>query len=345
MVPALMTYCEVPLMEDEEGQKHSVRIHYRTWVLKPIRWVIHKDHDGLCAFIGNETPGQFTVEMETEEDVKFSSCIEFSAAVSAAGGYGPVMGSVGLKTSIGAGWEKTCKVTTRQAMIVEQGCSYQPTRIYAKLLCKVVHAKAGEFLANGFGELVTTNKCHEPVAANHKASNSTYVRPVTDLRRLYDAFGKEVSISRKERGFLWSKVISIKIKIKVVVDPADGRLYVTGAASRFMNHKILPARFSRWRIRSRMAANERSVVVLVNGLGSLRDYRGLCAKDSMPEDKVISYSPGGLVKVWKVATKRTSSPSGADEMVGTVLRARLRGKEEMILRPTRRECGNTSVCD
>lgn len=295
-----MTYCE--LQKDDKGeQKHSVRIYYLSMVLKPIKWAIHKDHDGLGPLTGDETKGEFTLEMEKEENVKFHASIEFSADVSASGGYGPAKGSASLKTSIGASSEKKAKVMTKKVMTVEQGCSYQPTRIYAKLLCKVIHAKEGDFLANGFGELVTTNKPYEPVAEKHKVSESGYVKATAELHRLYDAFGKDVSTFRRENwGPMWVKMSSVKLK--TVVDPADARLYVTGTSaygqtSPFLSGWLLP------HLLKKLVIANKPAITIVYRSGSLGDYRGLCGRDSTHEDKEISYSPGNLVKVWKVAVK------------------------------------------
>ncbi|KAF9945154.1 hypothetical protein BGZ70_004010 [Mortierella alpina] len=167
VVPALMTYCEVK-PSDESGQKHSVRMYYRSMVLKLLKWIIARDQDGLSPLNGDETK--------------------------ASESYGPVKASASFKTTSGASWEKTVKVTSKRVMTVEQGCSYQPTRIYAKLLCDVVHVKEGDFLVNGLGrELITTNARYEPVAPKHYASHTGFVKSITEFRPLNDAFGKNLS--------------------------------------------------------------------------------------------------------------------------------------------------------
>ncbi|KAG0083341.1 hypothetical protein BGZ93_009150 [Podila epicladia] len=99
----------------------------------------------------------------SEETAKFKASVQFPAEVSASGKYGPITGSTSFKQN------EVAAITT---------C------IYAQRLCKKVHVKTEEFLANGYCEIVTTNARDQPVAAKHKTYTSGYAKSTTELRGL-----------------------------------------------------------------------------------------------------------------------------------------------------------------
>ncbi|KAG0048558.1 hypothetical protein BGZ90_007590 [Linnemannia elongata] len=282
-VPALMTYCELTKSEGPITQA-PLHITYSSKVLLPIKWVIHFDHDGLPAFNGNETGGSYTITMATKKKVTFHSSVEFATETSISGGYGSVQGSVGLKSSIGASWVKEVEVATTQSFEVEQGCNYQFTRFYAKLLCEVIHARKGGFFCDDSAGLVLDNA---PGA-------SPYIVPVAKLRGLYNAFGKNVSLRRQRR--LRSSVP----KINAVVDPADGRLYITSMAINGPETKdVLP------NINQDPSIGDTGLfsVAYNQPLNRCPYYFPLNGTDDTKENMEITYAPGNLVKVWEMAVK------------------------------------------
>ncbi|KAF9945382.1 hypothetical protein BGZ70_003860, partial [Mortierella alpina] len=151
LVPALMTHCEVLEGSEAEDGKQSVRLYYRSLVLKPIKWVLTKDHRGLQSMNTSEVKGTYSHKATTVEKVRFHASVEFSSELTAEGTYKVVTASASLKTNMGASYEKEVIVEIQETLELESGEQYQPTRIYAQLLCETIHAKAGDFLAHGTG--------------------------------------------------------------------------------------------------------------------------------------------------------------------------------------------------
>ncbi|KAG0042769.1 hypothetical protein BGZ89_006745, partial [Linnemannia elongata] len=324
LVPALMTYCEMD-QRDEPRQDHSVRISYRSMVLEPLKWVLDYTPDGN-PINGSEAKGEYKIDHEEEETIKFHSSIEFSSDVGISGCRGPVQASASLKASAGASWAKSIKVTYKRTIEPEQGCNYQPTRFYAKLLCKAVRAKAGDFLVHGTsddgfnGELVTTNPYCSPVKPHHIASDPNHgcIKSVAELGRLYDACGKDVFTGRHSGGKTWAK--ASVARLKVVVDPVEATLYVTGAAYMARTDGFMSTSESKMLLQNLQGIpndtwDRIGRFALQGGIGlpsftqppavqgTLADYRGLYGKESELDTEKITYSPGDLVKVWKVLVK------------------------------------------
>ncbi|KAF9353569.1 hypothetical protein BGX26_008672 [Mortierella sp. AD094] len=92
-VPALFTHCEVSRVENEVAA--SVRIYYRSMVLKPKKWVMFKDINGMEPILTDEIDGENT------------------KTVGAEAGYGPVKASTEFKTSVGVEYEKKVTVLTK----------------------------------------------------------------------------------------------------------------------------------------------------------------------------------------------------------------------------------------
>ncbi|KAF9943884.1 hypothetical protein BGZ70_005323, partial [Mortierella alpina] len=135
------------------------------------------------------------------------------------------------------------------------------------------------------------------VEAKHKAQNSGYVKSVGELGRLHDACGKTVSTYREEWDFLWGKMSSSQIKM--VVDPEDARLYVMGKSSCREAHGWIYGRKEYGSFKKMVIENETEAL----RQGSLQSWYGLYGRDSATKEEKISYSPGDMVKVWKVAVK------------------------------------------
>lgn len=286
-VPALMTYCEWT-ESDVDWKKNipMVRISYISKVLKPIKWVIHFDHDGLPAFNGNEAGGDYTIKMETKKTVKFNAGIEFTTNASISGVNGPVQGSIGLKSSAGTSWEKVVDVVTIKEIKVEQGCNYQFTHFYAKLLCEVIHAREGEFCCSNSRETVITSAS--------EIFDPPKLKSIDALSRLYHAFGKNVALHQKGKFFKGKTR-----EIKMVVDPADSMLYITSRANEApIDLPDFPAGYSGVGMDDNMHS-----VSFYHSFLRCHCYFGLNGKDVIKEDTEITYSPGNLVKVWEVAVK------------------------------------------
>ncbi|KAG0249752.1 hypothetical protein BG011_008980 [Mortierella polycephala] len=310
-VPAMMPYCEA-IQDIEPNRGHCIRVTYRSMVLKPKEWVMDHEHNGLSPLNGDETKGEFTVETEEEETVKFSRCIEFSTNVIVSEDYGPVKVDSSLKLNASAAWEKTVKTTKKRVQTVEQGCSYQPTRIFAKLLCEVTRAKTGSFMVSGLDndELITTNPCCAPVEDKHKASKCGFVKSIDELSGLYHAFGKYVVTRFDDQGSFWAKASSARLKL--VVDPIDARLYVTGEACSVRSDGLFL--FSSQSKDLADYLDKMFDVSWIKNTGpiifhnaKLNDYRGLYGDDALCTEEKITYSPGSSVKIWKVAVKAIKS--------------------------------------
>ncbi|KAG0248026.1 hypothetical protein BG011_000622 [Mortierella polycephala] len=311
-VPAMMTHCEATQIA-EPSNAHGARVYYRSMVLKPKKWVIALDTQGLDPINGDECGGEFRVERDEEEILKLRSSIEFSSDVSASGSHGPVKASANLKMNASVHWEKTVTTKTKRVQTAGEGSSYQPTYIYAKLLCEMVCAKAGDFLVDSLddNELITTNPYCSPVQDIHRASKSGYVKSRDELQGLYLACGKYMTTYKAEDGSFWAKGSSARIQM--VVDPVDARLYVKGYAVSLRRDGILWAgegvrlvnllrTTSAW---DSILNSLPGSVSLTTGHenAKLDDYHGLQGEDAMREDMEITYSPGNLVKIWKVAVK------------------------------------------
>ncbi|KAF9944306.1 hypothetical protein BGZ70_004801, partial [Mortierella alpina] len=225
LVPALMTYCQVSEREEADEGKHSVRLYYRSFVLKPIKWVIAIDQRGLRPMNTSEVKGTYSHKTTAVEKVRFNASVEFSSELGAEGTYKFITASASFKTNMGASYEKEITVEILEALELEPG-----QRISRLASTPNSFAKAGDFLAHGTGsDLVTTNNRHQEVEAKHMAQNSGFVKSVGDLAGLYDACGKTVTTYREEWKCLWGKMSSSLIKM--VVDPVDARLYVMGQAT------------------------------------------------------------------------------------------------------------------
>ncbi|KAG0246011.1 hypothetical protein BG011_002588 [Mortierella polycephala] len=172
-VPALMTYC-IATREDEPSKStHYHRVNWHSMVLRPEKWIISKDHNGLSPINGTDTKGKVSVETTETTNIIFKNSIEFSASVTASGNEGPITSRAELKASASRKWEKSISVVVYKSEETDQGYSYQPTNIYAQLLCKVVVARRGSFMVSGFYDydLISSNPRGVEVKTEHKASS------------------------------------------------------------------------------------------------------------------------------------------------------------------------------
>ncbi|GJJ77406.1 hypothetical protein EMPS_09765 [Entomortierella parvispora] len=304
-VPGLMTHCTVSQYQD--GGPHYHRVDWHSMVLKPKRWIITRDHNGLAPIAGSDSEGSVTIERTEETTMEIKYGIQFDSSVAISGGEGPLKGSSDLKVNAGKHWTKKITLIYKRSEITAQGFSYQPTRIYAQLLCEVIFAREGSFVVNGYyeKELITTNT--PGVKAEYQSKSY-------QMDNLYNAFGKDVVAKGFEWGDMWQKASLARLKL--VVDPHTAKLNVTGSAHR-ANKKGITLSSSYWEVPQllddyyrRLTSNSELESFSANYLegiysdmGKLDNYQVLCGVESGREDEAITYSPGNLVKVWMVTVR------------------------------------------
>ncbi|KAF9344087.1 hypothetical protein BGX26_004828 [Mortierella sp. AD094] len=313
-VPALFTRLDILSQDDELCVGHSVRVRYRATVLKPKKWVMFKDINSMDTIVTDEIEGETTRVVTGEQKITFHAGVEFGVGVGVEGGYGPAKASLDFKTSIGLEFEKSVKITATSTQKLLPGTSYQPTIIYAKLQCEVVHAREGDFMVNGLGmegELVTMNpEGSYNLLPEQRCSWSGYKKSILELKALHDACGKFLITSRQEPQ--WSKASSARLN--AVVDPVDCILYLQGFSV------IAETRGSKNSNQSQILFNQLNdqkadLMGLLQGHGNygstsyikgneLVGFHGFGGPllNSEP-DIQLCYSLGGLVKVWNVAVK------------------------------------------
>ncbi|KAG0300875.1 hypothetical protein BGZ98_008799 [Dissophora globulifera] len=314
-VPALMTHYELT-KHNETGRVHY---SYKSKLVRPIKWIIDIDHHGLSAINCNENEN-YTVESVTEENVDFHAGIDLSIDTNftVLGGYTPVKTSANLKKTIGTSLIKKVEVTHKKVIHFEAGCTYQSTRIYAKLLCEVIYARTGDFFCSYFGNL-TTNASETGGVSTFKVSESPYIKLATGpdgLQGLHDAFGNTVSTHR-DGSFLRGKLVLPKVelssaglevtlsstKINVVVDPADARLYITDTRPKHGTPSDTKATFS---VNFPVSYTKLREVSNMNGkihpinLSQDNNYYGLEGTDDIKENTKIPYLLNDKIKVWRV---------------------------------------------
>ncbi|KAF9343117.1 hypothetical protein BGX26_006241 [Mortierella sp. AD094] len=313
-VPEMFTYCDAARESDSTGI-YCARVSYNTMVLKPRKWVIVTDTTELSIV----DSGHLKVTIDPVETIKFSTSVEFSSPVHEKGSTEPVQCDPNLRESDGAMWEKSVVTVVKQVQQVEPGCHYQPTRIYAKLLCDVVHAKEGEFLINAMdpNEIITTNPRGVPVEEKDKVALTPRVKQIDEISGLYDACGKYVTVGACERdpGLTTGWAKAALAKIKLVVDPSDARLLVTGETILDENGLLLAneEQHSLGALQHNSDVDFHTSTHKVALLFSskmhasptvrLGGYHALDGRDILFTEHEISYSPGSMVQVWKVLIK------------------------------------------
>ncbi|KAF9579894.1 hypothetical protein BGW38_003663 [Lunasporangiospora selenospora] len=316
-VPSLMTYCTATHEPELSNDLHSHRVYWHSMVLRPEKWVISKDHNGLNPINGTDSLGKVTIETTEETTLVFKNSIEFDSSVTISGGEGPVSGSATLKLNASRNWTKSIAVKVIKMEQTEQGCSYQPTNMYAQLHCKVIASQKGSFMVSSFYDydVVCTNPRGVEVKPEYRTSSLESAGSIGSMQSLYSAFGKDIELRSYENGDTWQKATLTKLKL--VVDPLTANLNITGSAHRFKLVGSLVTSSS-WKETRDLLDNyyralhsnsefERFWAEKVAGaytdMGKLDDYRVLRGEDAGHDDEEIAYSPGNLVKVWRVTVR------------------------------------------
>ncbi|KAF9999660.1 hypothetical protein BGZ80_000180 [Entomortierella chlamydospora] len=314
-VPKMFTYCDAARESDSAGI-YCARVSYNTMVLKPKKWIIVTDTTDL-PIVDSE---HLKAPIDPVETIKFNTSVEFSSPVHEKGSTEPVHCDPKLRESDGDIWEKSVVTVVKQVQQVEPGCRYQPTRIYAKLLCDVVHAKEGEFLINAMdpNEIITTNPRGVPVEEKDKVSLTPHVKRIDEISGLYDACGKFVTVGACERDSeqMTSLAKAALAKIKLVVDPSDARLLVTGEAMVLNKDGLLlsnedqhllgalqPNSNVDFRTSTQNVALLFSSKMNTSPTVKLGGYHALDVSDILFTEHEVSYSPGSMVQVWKVLVR------------------------------------------
>ncbi|KAF9538799.1 hypothetical protein EC957_006194 [Mortierella hygrophila] len=311
-VPALMTHCVAAHEHEPFVNSHCHRVFWHSMVLKPKKWIIGIDHYGLPQFPGNDTKGKVSREFAEETTVMFKNSIEFDASVTVSGTEGSVKGIAELKVNTSTCWTKKISLVVKVTEETEQGYNYQPTHIYAQLLYEVIQAQIESFMVSSFygDELITTNPIGAKVENKFKASMVPSSGTIRTMYWLYTAFGKDVVTRGFERGFNWQKASTARLKL--VVEPRTAMMNITGAA--YTLHRVWDiTETDSWKtfpeMLDRFIDNEGSswIPSPMNHAAKLGDYRAVYGEDTTREDEAIMYSPGNLVKVWKVTVRADKS--------------------------------------
>lgn len=176
-VPAVLTHCTVDDVFDDPQRKkyaHTSRVRHHSMMLVPRRCKVHTYHSEPPISSGS---GRTDVVRVEEEEAELGVTVDFNAKASIEVKKGSASVSVDGSAGFGANWKRSVKVAHTQTQTIEPGCIYQPTRVFARLVCDVVRAKTGGFaVASSSGkapftrELVSTRPAHADMEDRYRAS-------------------------------------------------------------------------------------------------------------------------------------------------------------------------------
>ncbi|KAG0324930.1 hypothetical protein BGZ99_001289 [Dissophora globulifera] len=304
-VPAVMTHCTIDDVFDDPERKyaHTARVRYHSMVLVPRRWTVSADVSEKP--VGGN--GEVIRVHEEEEEAELGITIEFNAKAAVEGRKGPATASVDGGAGFGAKWRKMVKVTTKHTQTLEAGCIYQPTRVFARLVCDVVMAKTGEFAVMSSGgelnlpvELVSTRPAHLDMEARFRTStpNFGYQKSVKEMDALYRACGTQlITLRSPSSEAVWNYMRVSSAKLKLVVDVEEARLWVTGTAASLEWKGIYLNGGEQ--LKQGVIAQENEHIV-----AKLDDYRGLWGKVAKKDyEEEITYMSKEPIHVLKTYLK------------------------------------------
>lgn len=304
-VPAVLTHCTIDEVFDDPDRKmypHTARVKYHSMVLVPRRWTIHTDVSE--ATVGGR--GEVVTVEQHEEEAELGVTVDFNAKASVEVKKGPASASLDGGVGFGAKWRRKVSVRTTHTQTLEAGCVYQPTRVFAKLVCDVVQAKTGEFTATSSSgkppftcELVSTRPAHAAMEDRFRTSTSTfgYKKSLREIDALYRACGTDLTTlmsPKNEALFTFMRVSSAKLKL--VVDLEEARLWVSSTAACLEWHGAYnPDDLKRGVINQ----EEEHICAKMD------DYRGLWGKEAAKnvETEVTFASSGKQIKALKTFLK------------------------------------------